>query len=119
MVYWYRASDKPPNESDENEAKSIQEKKNEEIVEKTVTLDDLKKKAKPYEVMRPRTQKELDAQFAADKARQALETPGETEARLRREVEPIFKEIADLDQMKYEIEEYHKEKVKLRTHKLL
>ena len=119
MVYRYRASDKPPNESDENETKSIQEKKSEEIVEKTVTLDDLKKKAKPYEVMRPRTQKELDAQFAADKARQALETPGETEARLRREVEPIFKEIADLDQMKYEIEEYHKEQVKIKTYKTL
>ena len=116
--YWYRASDKPPNESDESETKSIQEKKTEEIVEKTVTLDDLKKKEKPYEVMRPRTQKDLDAQYAADKARQALETPGETEARLKREVEPIFKEIADLDQMKYEIEEYHKEQVGCNTSKM-
>merc|ERR1719447_1111237 len=106
---------KSPSESDENETKSIQEKKSEEIVEKTVTLDDLKKKEKPYEVMRPRTQKELNAQYAADKARQALETPGETEARLRREVEPIFKEIADLDQMKYEIEEYHTEQNATKT----
>ena len=76
-----------------------------------MTLDALKKKAKPYEVMRQRSQKDLDAQYASDKAKQALETPGETEARLRKEVEPIFKEIADLDQMKYEIEEYHKEQV--------
>ena len=61
--------------------------------------------------MRPTTQKELDAQYAADKAKRALETPGETEARLRREMEPVFKEVADFDQMKYEMEEYHKEKV--------
>merc|ERR1711962_871224 len=81
-------SDKPPSESSdkssENET-SIEEKKSDEIIEKTVTLDDLKKKEKPYEVMRKTTQKALDAEYAKAKARQALETPGETEARIRRE----------------------------------
>ena len=47
--------------------------------------------------------------------RRALETPGETNARLRREMEPIFKEVADLDQIKYEMEEYKQEKAATRT----
>ena len=56
---------------------------------------------------------ELQLEAEDAQKRRMLETPGEREARLRREMDTIYKEVADMDQIKYEVEEFKEERVRL------
>merc|ERR1711892_554130 len=69
-----------------------------------VKISDIVKKRDFY------SSKEIERLVIESEDRRAIETPGEKKARLRREMEPIFSEVADMDQIKYEIQEVKHER---------
>jgi len=99
-------SEKPP--SDDKSDKALDKTAQNELTDGIETEVKVKDFLKPKKVFYSR--KEVDQALAEAEQRRLVETPGERNARLAKEMEPIFKEVADMDQLKYELAEYKQEK---------